>query len=133
MQHSETDVEKIKHLLAEHEDTDAARRCLAALSDTSVRFYAKYGPGPIQSLREIYTDRAHWNKQSGGTIEGFDALLAGLTAANADSVCIHEVAAPDEWFAIFTDARATIWFGMLSDKSDNLYAYLCKRTGPPTT
>ena len=91
---------------------EASRQCLAALDDDA-RSYRESQPLPADQIRSVYGVRAEINIRNGSPIAGFDGLIAGLSACQAE-VMLHSIGTPpEELFLVFTDVTLAHIFGIL--------------------
>lgn len=128
---SKTTPEQLQALLACHDQSDLARRCLAALNhdaltNASTLFVPSPVELPIQRTREVYKARAEMNSSKGRMV-GYDELIPRLQAARS-AVSIHTVATEEEYFVVFTDPKITELLGILWCQSDHVFRYFKRNT-----
>ena len=128
---SKTTPEQLQALLACHDQSDLARRCLAALNDDRLTnaetlFVASTFELPIVRAREVYEARAEVNRARGRMV-GYDDLIPRLNAADCP-VFIHTVATEQEYFVVFADPKIADLLGIVWCQSDHVFRYFLLNT-----
>ncbi len=107
-------VERIEKLLSK-ENSELARSCLDILArNSSVLTSIEI---PLKNARDIYSRRASLNKDTRGSILGFEELMSTLNAETIERVGIHSIEVGPQWFFVFTTPDMTRLIGVLCPES----------------
>lgn len=107
----ETKLQLFLHLLRS-QGTNIAVRCLQVLREpqTTTTFTQ---PVPTGEVLHIYKVRSRINRQNGGAIQGFDALIIALSETRQATVTVVSIEGEQEGFIAFTDKEIGEFLGIL--------------------